>query len=56
MNQVWRRLKGFNCGKFNMLKDGENIREKGSVHVLGKHKPKMTYSTNFYKSHTLQAL
>ena len=56
MNQVWGKLERLNCGKFIMLKDGENIRKKGSVYVLGKHNPKITYSTTLYPSHTLQAI
>ena len=39
-----------------MLKDGKNTRKKGSVYVLGKDKPKMTYLTTLYLSHTLQAI
>ena len=39
-----------------LLKDGKNIEEKGSVYVLGKHKPKMAYSTTLYLGHTLQAI
>ena len=39
-----------------LLKDGKNIEEKRSKYVLGKHKPKMIYSTTFYVSHTLQAI
>ena len=38
-----------------LLKDGKKIEEKGSVYVLGNHKPKMAYSTTLYLSHTLQA-
>ena len=39
-----------------LLKDGNKIEEKGSVYVLGKHKPKMAYSTTLYLSLTLQAI
>ena len=32
------------------------MKKKRNVYVLGKHKPKMTYSTTFYLTHTLQAI
>ena len=35
MNQVWGKLEGFKCAKFNMIKDGSNNKNKGSVYVLG---------------------
>ena len=38
-----------------MLEDEENLEEeKLNGYVLGKLKPKMTYSTTLYLSHTLQ--
>ena len=34
----------------------DSIEEKGNMYMLGKHKPKMTYLTTLYLSHTLQAI